>query len=72
MAEPKRIPCKGLRIKSLIAYKKSFNFSFFKDFVYLYDRERAHAGGIAEGDGEADSALRREPNIGLDPRAPGL
>ena len=45
MAEPKRIPCKGLRIKSLIAYEKSFNFSFFKDFVYLYDREREHMQG---------------------------
>ena len=31
--------------------------------------ERAHEqGGGAEGEGEADSLLSSEPNIGLDPR----
>ena len=29
-------------------------------------RERKHKqGGVAEGDGEADSLLSREPNVGL-------
>jgi len=28
-------------------------------------------GESAEGEGEADSLLSREPNMGLDPRTPG-
>jgi len=31
-------------------------------------RERAQAGGVAEGEREACSLLSRELNIGLDPR----
>ena len=40
-----------------------------KDFIYFREREREHKQGErqAEGDGEADSPLRREPNMGLDP-----
>jgi len=51
----------------------SFLFSF-KDFIHLRERERAHtseraqAGGAAEGEGETDSALSREPDVGLDLR----
>ena len=29
--------------------------NFFKDFIYLFDRECAQARGAAEGEGEADS-----------------
>ena len=37
------------------------------------DREISdmHKEGAAEGEGEADSPLSREPNVGLDPRTPG-
>ena len=52
--------------------------SFFKRF-YLFiwkkewasKRERAQAGGRAKGEGEADSPLSREPDVGLDPGTPG-
>ena len=35
-------------------------------FIYLTERERAQAGGAAEGEGEADFLLSREPDVGLD------
>ena len=38
-----------------------------KDFIYLFDGERAQAGGAGGEEGEADSSLSREPNVGLDP-----
>jgi len=43
---------------------------FFKDFIYLFDREseRAQAGVTVEGEGEAGSPPSREPDAGLDPR----
>ena len=41
---------------------------FFKDFIYLFDRERAQA----EREGEAGSPLSREPDVELNPRTPGL
>ena len=49
---------------------------FVLDFIYLFESEseiaREHKsgkrGGRAEGEGEADSTLRREPNVGLHPR----
>ena len=34
-------------------------------------RERAQAGGAAEGEGEAGSLLSREPDVGLNPRTLG-
>jgi len=34
-------------------------------------RESTQAGGESEGDGEADSPLSREPDVGLDPGTPG-
>jgi len=38
----------------------------------LTERERAQAGGAAEGEGEKQtSPLSREPDAGLDPRIPG-
>ena len=43
----------------------------FKKRFYLFDRERAQAGRAAEGEGEADFLLSREPNMGLDPRTLG-
>ena len=40
---------------------------FFKDFIYLTERENVKAGGGAE----ADSPLSREPDVGLDLRTLG-
>jgi len=38
----------------------------------LSEKEReCTAGGAAEGEGEADSPLSREPNVGLHPRTLG-
>ena len=41
---------------------------FFKDFIYLFSRERVHVHrmgeGRVEGEGEADSMLTAEPDIG--------
>jgi len=38
----------------------------------LRPRERESTRqGEAEGEGEADSLLSREPDVGLDPRTPG-
>lgn len=34
-------------------------------------REREGMGGGANGEGEADSQMNREPDAGLDPRIPG-
>ena len=46
------------------------HFFFFKDFIYLFDRERGEhkQGAGAKGEGEARSPLSREPDMGLDPR----
>ena len=50
-------------------------FFFFKEFIYLFDRERetvrerTQAGGV--GEGEAGFPLSREPDAGLDPRTLG-
>ena len=47
---------------------------FFLDFIYLFERmstrvrEKAQARGGAEREGEADSPLSREPNVGHNPR----
>ena len=49
-----------------------FHLYFFKDlFICSLEREKAYVhkqGGGAEEEGEADSSLSREPNVGLDPR----
>ena len=42
-----------------------YTFNFLKNI--LFERERAQAGRGAEGEGEADSPLSREPDVGLDP-----
>ena len=39
--------------------------------VCVIVREREHMGGVAEGEGEADSQLSREPDLGLHPRTLG-
>ena len=59
-------------------YSKTFLFFILKvllkDFIYLFDREsereKAQVGGVAEGEGEADSPLSRESNVGFDPKIP--
>ena len=38
---------------------------FLKDFIYYFDTEGAQVGRGAEGEEEADSLLRREPDLGL-------
>jgi len=42
---------------------------FFK-ILFIYLRERAQAERVAEGEGEAGSPLRREPDAGFNPRTP--
>ena len=45
-----------------------------KDLIYLRERETEQvnmSGGRVEGEGEADSLLSREPDIGLNLRTPG-
>ena len=40
-------------------------------FIYLREhaeQEGAQAGGVADGEGEADSLPSREPNVGLKPK----
>ena len=52
-----------------------FSLFFFKDFIYLFDRdrdsqrEREHKQREWERKGQARSG--REPDAGLDPRTPG-
>ena len=49
---------------------------FFKDFIYLFEREcprmskclQEAIGAEGEGEGQADSALSAEPIAGLNPR----
>ena len=48
-------------------------FIFFKDFTYLFEREKEHQwdGGGRHREGEADSLLSRERDttqVGLEPR----
>ena len=45
----------------------------FKDYLFIREREHAQASGEqqAEGEGEADSPLIKESNVGLDPRTLG-
>lgn len=45
---------------------------YFKDFIYLFSRERetAQAGEQLE-EGEAGSLLNKEPNVGLNSQALG-
>ena len=58
----------GLALTQLILFLKLF----FKDIIYLtVSRERAQAGGAAEGEGEADSPLEQGADAGQDPRTPG-
>ena len=50
-------------------------FFFFKDFIYLFDRERhSERGNKSRGNGRGKSRLfplGREPDAGLDPRTLG-
>jgi len=46
--------------------------SFFKKrFCFFIEREHARAQGAGAAEGEANSSLSREPNVGLDPRTLG-
>ena len=44
---------------------------FLKIFIYLRWRDSTQVGGGAEGEGEADSPLSKEPYAGLDLRTWG-
>ena len=48
-------------------------FFFFKDFIYLTERETARErGNTGRGSGRGRSRLiAEEPDVGLDPRTPG-
>ena len=48
-----------------------FLFFFFKDFIYVFDREKEHNQGERQAEGEGGSPLSKEPDEGLDPRTPG-
>ena len=63
--------CKSVLCISLLAPKafllhRNITFFFFRDFIYLFDGEsvcmRGCGRGGAEGEGEADSLLSREPD----------
>lgn len=43
-------------------------FNFFKDFIYLFDREREGGRVQAGGERETGSLLSKKPIEGLDPR----
>ena len=45
-----------------ISLPSGFVCVFFKDAIYLFERERSARG--AEGEGEASSLLNREPSLG--------
>ena len=55
--------------------KINFKNNFFKDCIYLFDRERETAskrGNTGRGSGRGRSRLTaEEPDVGLDPRTPG-
>ena len=44
---------------------------FFKDFICLSEKEREYMQGEWEAEGETNSLLSKEPNMGLDPRTLG-
>ena len=48
-----------------------FSISFFKDFIYLFERENEHEWREAEGEGEAGFLLGAERGLGLNPGTPG-
>ena len=46
---------------------------FFLDILFIYLRDRESTNwGEGEGDGQTDSLLSTEPDVGLDPKAPGI
>jgi len=57
----------------MIFFTIGLSFFFFKDFIYLTERETARAGTQAGGvgEGEAGSLPSREPDVGLYPRTLG-
>lgn len=54
-------------VLSTAVIRKEHGSFFKKDFIYLFEREQARVEG-AEGEGEVDTFLSREPNVRLDPR----
>ena len=53
----------GIVLRSILL---SSHYYFFLN-IYLFERERVHT----EAEGETDSLLSREPDVGLDPRSLG-
>ena len=62
-------------LECLLFFRFFLNFQKILKILFIYLREwaseRAWAGGGAEGEGEADSLLSREPSVGLNPRTLG-
>ena len=54
----------------ILLFKIIYLFIYFRESKRACERKSEHEqwGGV---EGEADSPLRREPNVGLDPRTPG-
>ena len=44
---------------------------FLRFYLFETESKRAQWWGRAEAEGEADSQLSREPDVGFDPRTPG-
>ena len=61
---------KYVRVGYLLSVCTLLLLLFFKDFIYLFDRERSQVGREAgrEREREAGSPLSREPDVGLNPR----
>ena len=56
-----------LHIRPSDTFEHISNNFFFKDFIYVFERESAAGRGGEEKESEADSALSAEPDVGLDP-----
>ena len=60
-------------VENYTVYTLILSLFFFKDFIYLFDRETARErGNTGRGSGRGSSRLPvEEPDVGLDPRTPG-
>ena len=49
----------------------TFVFFFFKDFIYVTERQPAREGTQQESGRGRSRLIAEEPDVGLDPRTPG-
>ena len=61
-------------VANTVFLKSNLAIYFFTDFIYFLEREteRVRGWGGAEGEGETDSPLSREPDAGLNSRTPKI